>query len=155
MYLFYGMPSCTSVRCRDCVVKNCSSTEYLHSSSTEYLRSSAKLARPRRWLEDLTCNQRTLQRRVEPRRGRRSVERRRGRRAIPLRTARDRRPRSRRERTPRLSRGRRAKRGEKESKVHHCPTQQQNTTSTYPLIPKGIPHSGSARQLTKLTSNSV
>jgi hypothetical protein len=66
-YLFYGMPSCTSVRCRDCLVKNCSSTEYLHSSSTEYLRSSSKLARPRRWLEDLTCHQCTLQRRVERR----------------------------------------------------------------------------------------
>ena len=35
----------------------------------------------------------------------------------------------------RLSRGRRAKRGEKESKRHHGSTQQQNQTSTYPLIP--------------------
>jgi hypothetical protein len=34
-----------------------------------------------------------------------------------------------------LSRGRRAKRGEKESKRHHGSTQQQNNTSTYPLIP--------------------
>ena len=82
-YLFYGMPDAElhglwTVRCRGCVVKNCSSTEYLYCSSTEYLRSSAKLARPRRWLEDLTCHQRTLQRRVEPRGGR-SGGRRRGR----------------------------------------------------------------------------
>jgi hypothetical protein len=34
-----------------------------------------------------------------------------------------------------LSRGRRAKRGEKENERHHGSTQQQNTTSTYQLIP--------------------
>ena len=34
-----------------------------------------------------------------------------------------------------VSRGRRAKRGEKESKRHHGSTQQQNATPTYPLIP--------------------
>ena len=54
-----------------CVLKNCSSTEfesiYSSSTNTEYLRSSAKLARPRRWLEDLTCHQCTHQRRVERR----------------------------------------------------------------------------------------
>ena len=75
--------------------------ESIYSSSTnntEYLRSSAKLARPRRWLEDLTCHQRTLQRRVERRVEPRGAQRRAPSWAIPLGTARDRLPRS-RERT--------------------------------------------------------